>query len=307
MDVSIIVVSYNTRELTLDCLSSVIRETRRHRFEIAVVDNLSTDGSRAAIRNTFPDVHLIEPPKNLGFAKANNLAATQLSGRYLLLLNPDTVVLNGAIDRLVEFAETCSDSAIIGGRTVYPDGSLNRSSCWGRPSLWSAFCLGTGISVFGNYADCFDPETMRRWQRDSVKQVDIISGCFLLIKRDLWNLLGGFDPSFDMYGEDFDLCLRAREAGAVCLVYPDAEIIHYGSASEAVKADQLVRQMRARIQLMRKHWAPTTAALGELLLRLRVFSRAHTGLLPSRCDSLQKSTAHAWKEAWCRRKEWLRR
>ena len=306
LDVSILVVSYNTRAMTLECLASVFAETRHCEFEVLVVDNLSSDGSCGAIREAFPNVVLVEPGENLGFAKANNLAGKQARGRYILLLNPDTVVLDQAIDRLVEFADSQGGMGIFGGRTLYADGSLNHASCWGRPTLWSSLCLATGLSVLGRFWNGFDPETMRRWRRDSTRHVDIISGCFLLVPRELWESLEGFDPEFTMYGEDFDLCLRARKSGVRCLVYPGAKIVHYGSASESVKADQLVRQMRARVQLFRKHWPRTSSMLGESLLRLRVFSRGYADRLPLGNLKGRKDAAQAWREAWRRRGEWLR-
>ncbi len=304
-DVSIVIISYNTKELTIACLGSLYAETQSTSFEVIVVDNASSDGSAQAIRAAFPDLQLIEPGANLGFAKANNLAAESARGRYLLLLNPDTVVLDRAVDTLVAFAEELPEPGIVGGRTLHADGTLNHTSCWGRPTLWSALCSAFGLSTFGRYHALFDPETMRTWKRDSVRWVDIISGCFLLIQRTLWDSLGGFDPAFDMYAEDFDLCLRARGKGVRCVLCPEAQIIHYGSASETVKADQLVRQMKAKTRLMRKHWNPLSAVLGGILLRLRVATRGYLAAFPLVANERRKSAALAWREAWYRRREWL--
>lgn len=305
-DVSVIIISYNTKDLTLDCLRSLYDETHEVAFETIVVDNASSDGSAEAIRTAYADVRMLEPGSNLGFAKANNLAAESAHGRYILLLNPDTVVLDGAIDKLVAFAETLEKPSIVGGRTLHADGSLNPASCWGRPTLWSSFCYAVGLSVFGRYNSLFDPETMRTWKRDCMREVDIVSGCFLLIPRELWAHLGGFDASFDMYGEDFDLCLRAAKVSAKRLLCPEAQIIHYGSASESVKADQLVRQMRAKTRLMRKHWSSLSFAIGRILLSMRVLSRGYVGMFSLRPDQARKATAEAWRGAWHRREEWLR-
>lgn len=303
IDVSILVVSYNTRELTLECLRSTMAETRTSRFEIVVVDNRSSDGSPEAIRAAFPGIAVLEPGENLGFARANNLAAGRARGRRLLLLNPDTVVRNGAIDRLVRAAEELGDHYVLGGRTVHPDGSLNRTSCWGRPTLWSTFCLATGLSSLGRFVGMFDRETMRTWPRNTFREVDIVSGCFLLVSRAAWQRLGGFDERFALYGEDFDLCMRARTLGMRCAVVPEAEIVHYGSASERVKPDQLVRQMKAKAQLIRKHWSPVAAKAGVWLLSLRVFIRAYpAGIL----GGARREGATAWQEAWRRRAEWVR-
>ena len=222
-----------------------------------------------------------------------------------MLLNPDTVVLQGAVDTRVACAEELKAPAIVGGRTLHADGTLNHASCWGRPTLWSTLCYAFGLSVLGRYHVLFDPETMRTWKRDSVREVDIISGCLLLIPRTLWDALGGFDPAFDMYAEDFDLCLRARDMGVRCVLCPEGEIIHYGSASECVKADQLVRQMKAKTRLMRKHWGRLSSALGGVLLRMRVATRGYVGVIPFAANERRTGAAQAWREAWRRRREWL--
>ena len=136
MDLSIIVVSYNTREITLECLRSVFAETHGLEFELLVVDNDSSDGSAEAIRSEFPDVWLDALDTNLGFAGANNHAAKRANGNYIQLLNPDTLVLDGAIQSLFRFAESYRGRGIFGGRTLFPDRSLNPSSCWSRITLW---------------------------------------------------------------------------------------------------------------------------------------------------------------------------
>ena len=133
---SIIVVSYNTREMTLACLQSISEQTQLP-HEVIVIDNRSDDGSADAIAAAFPDHRLIRAERNLGFAAANNLAAREARGDFLLLLNPDTLVLRGALDRLVAFARKRPEARIWGGRTLYADGRLNPGSCWGRITPWS--------------------------------------------------------------------------------------------------------------------------------------------------------------------------
>jgi hypothetical protein len=141
--VSVLVVSYNTRAMTLDCLRSLAAETRVP-HEVIVVDNASTDGSAGAIAAEFPGVRLMAETVNHGFAGANNLAAARARGDYLLLLNPDTVVLDGAVDRLLAFARRRPEAGIWGGRTLYGDGRLNPASCWRRMTPWNLFCRASG-------------------------------------------------------------------------------------------------------------------------------------------------------------------
>ena len=198
--VTIIVVSYNTRDMTLACLESVFRETKHETFELMVVDNASEDGSADAISDLFPQVRMIKLDDNIGFAAANNLAIEQANGELVLLLNPDTIVLKEAIDKLVVFADQEPLAGIWGGRTLFEDGSLNPASCWARPSLWSVFCQMIGLTMMFRSFRLFNPEAYGGWRRDCDRRVDIVSGCFFLIRRRLWDQLGGFDPAFFMYG-----------------------------------------------------------------------------------------------------------
>lgn len=307
-DVSIIVVSYNTREMTLACLRSVFDQTRETSFELIVVDNSSTDGSADAIDSEFTGrIRFVRSRENMGFARANNEAARLASSEFLLLLNPDTVVLRGAIDRLIEFAHRRPAAGIWGGRTLFADGSLNPTSCWARQTLWSVLCRATGLSGVFKNSSLFNPEALGGWLRDSEREVDIVTGCFFLVRRDLWERLGGFDPAFFMYGEEADLCLRARALGARPRVTPNAEIVHYGGASESVKADKLVRLLRAKSQLMRRHWSPITAAIGVRLLALWCLNHATAWRLARLLGRGERaaSTAAFWGAGWTRRREWM--
>ncbi|TVQ61647.1 MAG: glycosyltransferase family 2 protein [Phycisphaerales bacterium] len=306
-DVSIIVVSYNTRELTLACLRSVIEQTRPGTFELIVIDNASEDGSPDAIAESFPDLRLIRSPENLGFAGANNLAAREATGRYLLLLNPDTLVRDGAINKLLDFAREHPDARIWGGRTVFADGTLNPTSCWRRQSCWSLTTQALGLNVLFASSELFNPETFGRWARDRVRRVDIVSGCFFLIERELWAALDGFDPAFFMYGEEADLCLRAHAFGARPMVTPNATIVHYGGASERVRGDKIAKVLIARTTLMHRHWRPTQVAFGLLMVRVRVLLRFFGYKAAARFGRAGASEqAKAWGAVWAQRERWTR-
>ncbi|MEM6674032.1 MAG: glycosyltransferase family 2 protein [Planctomycetota bacterium] len=304
--VSILVVSYNTREETLECLASVVEATQGTAYELIVVDNDSTDGSTDAIEEQFPAIQLLRSPQNVGFGAANNLAAQHARGRRLLLLNPDTLVRVDAVTRIVRFADEHPDARLWGGRTIALDGSLNIGSCWGAPTLWSTFCRAVGLSSVFPRVEAFHREALGDWQRDSVREVDIVAGCFLLIDRGLWNDLGGFHPDFFMYGEDIDLSLRAGRLGARPLICPEAEIVHLCGVSERVRSAKLVRLFTARAQLYRKFWNPTAAWLGVRLIELRVLTRiAGTALLaPLRARS--RSSLSEWLQVWRERATWRR-
>jgi GT2 family glycosyltransferase len=296
--VSIIVVSYNTREMTLESLRSVFAQTRGL-FELIVVDNASSDGSAAAIKAEFPDIHLIAELENHGFAKANNIAAERASGDYLLLLNPDTVILEGAIDRLLDFARRVPEAGVWGGRTLFGDRSLNPTNCWRRMTLWSLASRVVGFSSLLRRSALFNPEGYGGWLRDSERGVDIVTGCFLLIRREFWKELGGFDPSYVMYGEEADLCLRAQARGARPRITPESQIVHYAGASEPVRADMIVRLLRAKLLLIRRHFSAWQQPAGLMLLRLWPLSRYWATRVLGR-----RIAAQTWGEVWRRRAEW---
>ena len=303
--VSILVVSYNTRAMTLDCLRSIAAETRTP-HEVIVVDNASPDGSAAAIAEAFPAAVLLAEAANHGFAAANNLAARHARGEYLLLLNPDTVVLDRALDRLLAFAREKPEAMIWGGRTLFADMSLNPDSCWQRLTLWNSFCRVTGLTAIFPDSGLFNAERYGGWQRDSVRAVDIVQGSLLMIRRATWETLGGFDPAFFMYGEEADLCLRARRLGADPHITPEASIIHYGAASDTVRADRMERLLAAKMGLIRRHFPPWQRPLGELLFSLWPLSR----LIATRAAATVtgspelRATSEVWAEVWARRRRW---
>lgn len=307
VDVSIIMVSYNTCALTRAALDSVLRETHDASYEVIAVDNASRDGSAEMIAAHPVGARLIRLQENIGFARANTLAAKSARGRLLLLLNPDTVVLDGAIDKLVAFARSHRTARIWGGRTLFADGTLNPSSCWGRMTAWNLLCRAVGLTAIFPDSEVFNGEAIGGWKRDRVRQVDIVSGCFFLIEKELWDGLGGFDKLFFMYGEEADLCLRAAAFSAKPLITPEATIIHYGGASERVRSDKMVRLLAAKMSLIRRHWHPGLVPLGRVLLAAWPLSRAiaTTALSLVRRGAAQSQSAAIWRQIWIRRREWI--
>lgn len=303
---SVIVVSYNTREMTLACLRSVMAETSTPDFELLVVDNASGDGSADAICEEFPDLKLFALSENLGFGAANNFAAERSVGEHLLLLNPDTVVLESAISAIYAFAEKHPNAGIWGGRTVFADGSLNGGSCWGAPTLWSSLCNALALASRFERSAFLNPEGLGAWRRDSEREVDIVSGCFLLIKRDLWDKLEGFHPDFFMYGEDFDVCLRARQLGARPRICPDAEIVHHGGASETVMADKMVRLFVAKAKLFKKFMGGARARLCARTLDLWALHRTVCFYFLRGSSDERTASYVSWRDTWRRRAEWRR-
>jgi N-acetylglucosaminyl-diphospho-decaprenol L-rhamnosyltransferase len=304
IDLSIVIVSYNTRELTLACVESVFAQTR-NAFEVIVLDNASTDGSPDAIAEKFPQVQLIRSAENVGFARGNNLAARHAGGRYLLLLNPDTVVLDRAIDKLLTFADAHGDAQIFGGRALFADGSLNPASCWRRATPWSAACIALGLTSLFPQSNMFARESYGSWARDTVREVDIVSGCFFLIRRHVWEELRGFDPAFFMYGEEADLCLRARKQHHRCLICPTATIIHHGGASERVRADKMVRLFNAKARLIRRHWRAPWVPFGLGALGVWALTRLAAWRVLAVLRADRRDGYLTWRKIWMRRDEYL--
>lgn len=305
VELSIIIVSYNTRELTLQALESLFRHPPSVNFEVILLDNASPDGSYAAIAGAFPRIESIAHPQNIGFAAANNLAAQRARGRRLLLLNPDTITLPQSHDGLWSFAERTPDRGIWGGRTLFPDLSLNPTSCWRRMTLWSLFCSAFGLTHSFSKSRLFNQEAYGDWPRDREADVDIVTGCFLLIDAALWRRLDGFDPAFFMYAEEADLCLRAKKLGARPGITPEAEIVHMGGMSEPTGVDKIVKTVRGRVTLMRKHWSGPQVLLGRMLLLLWSSVRLLASKFISGRRDPPGGSRDKWREVWRRRNEWL--
>jgi len=240
MDVSIVIVSYNTCRILDECIASIKKETTVD-HEVIVVDNASVDGSCQMLREKYPEVKLIENPDNAGFAKANNQGFAIAVGKYFFMLNSDTVVLNGAIDKLVEFMEQNVDVGICGPRNVGRDGKM-QYNCDHFPGFWNTFCFYTGLSGIFPKSRLFNRCWMRYWDYGEVRDVERMVGCSLLIRSDLYKELNGLDEKFFMYFEETDLCYRAHKNGVRITYVPNASIIHYGGeSSKSGKVDDLFK------------------------------------------------------------------
>jgi GT2 family glycosyltransferase len=308
--VSILVISYNTRAMTLDCLASVVAETTVP-HELIVLDNASPDGSAAAVAaafpaEAFPGIRLIASAENLGFAQGNNVAAREARGKYVLLLNPDTLVLDHAVDRLVAFAERRPEAGIWGGRTLHGDRTLNPGSVFGALTLWSLFCRASGLALVLRRSAFFNPEEMGGWDRGDEREVDVVQGSFFLIRRDFWEELGGFDASFVMYGEESDLCRRARGRGARPRMTPEATIVHFHGASSR-RADREIMTLKAQATMIRRHFPAWQRPLGLFLLGLWPWSRMVSGDALSRLSGRPgfAEAARTWGDVWRARADWL--
>jgi hypothetical protein len=305
-ELTVLIVSYNTREMTLKCLETLYAETRRTRIRAVVWDNRSGDGSADAIATLFPQVALIRAQENVGFARANNAAAAQVDSDWLLLLNSDTEIRDGAVDALMDFARASPHYGVYGGRTLFGDGTLNPSSARDGVTPWSAFCHATGLVALFPGIRLFNPEAIGGWRRDSLRQVDIVQGSFLLLPTRLWREVGGFDRRFWMYGEDVDLCYRLRARGWQPVIVPQATIVHHGGASRASQARQLVQVIRARLTLIDLYWAPVWRPWGRAMQWLWGANRVAESWVMARLGRPGARDRYAlWREVWAHRRYWL--
>ena len=258
MELSVIVLNWNTADETLACLESIYSQVHRHAIEVIVADNASSDRSREVVPQRFPQATLVAHSTNLGFCAGNNRAVAASSGRYVLFLNSDTVVAKGALDSLVNFADANPDVGIVGPKLLNLDGSL-QYSCRRFPNLGAGFFRNTPLGRLLPQNRFTTDYLMSDWDHASVRDVDWVSGAALMIRREALEELGGFDESFYMYCEDVDLCYRAHQASWRVVYFPDAVIYHIiGRASNKVPTRMTYMFHRSMYRFYRKHYARTT-------------------------------------------------
>jgi len=241
MDVSFIIVTYNTARMTLDCIQSIREHTRGVSFEIIVVDNASSDNSRELLGNpgpAFEHYRYIYNPENSGFSRANNLGAAIASGCFLFFMNSDMVLLNDVAAMLKYHMEAHGDTGITGPRFLNPDHSL-QVSCRNFPGILF------GCLKFFPFINRFFPgQTAAYYQEDRdyshIQSVDTVSAGALMIRRQLFDEIGRFDTFSFMYAEDADICRQVRDRGLKVIFFPDARLVHYGGASTRLNSSRAV-------------------------------------------------------------------
>ena len=299
-DVSVVIVSYNTAELTRRCLRQLLdSRTEDVSFDVTVVDNASRDGSAAAIAREFPAVRLIRLPANVGWGRAINRGAVAGAGGHLLFLNPDAAPVGSPVAELLRFARANPHHGIYTGRTLHADGTDDFYSCWGLPSLRSYAGFATGLSTVFPGSSWVNPEALPAYDRRGVREVPAVSGCCMLVERALFNRLGGFDPQFFLYSDDIDLCTRAAALGARPVVVPAATVVHIGGASSSSEG-QRIKILRGKATYLRRHWSPARARLGLALLAAGVGLRAAGKVALGR----GRSRGVDWPAVWRARRQW---
>jgi|WetSurMetagenome_2_1015567.scaffolds.fasta_scaffold80442_1 O-antigen biosynthesis protein len=273
MDISIIIVNYNVRQFLENALTSLLRALEGMRGEILVVDNASDDGSVEMVREKFPGVRLIVNATNVGFARANNAALREATGRYLLLINPDTIVQEDTLQVMTEFLERNPDVGLAGCTILNPDGTLQLACRRSFPTPWVAFTKIAGLSSLFPRSRWFGRYNLTYLPPEETYEVEAISGSFMMMTRAAFAKVGGLDEMFFMYGEDLDWCYRVRQAGFKVFYVHRTKIIHYkGESTRRSDIDEIRVFYHAMQQFVEKHFSRSVAV--EMFLTLGILLRA---------------------------------
>ena len=269
MDLSVVIVNWNTKDLLRGCLNSIYGDQPGVEFEVLVVDNASTDGSPEIIRREFPQVRLFANQKNRGFAGGNNQAIPECHGRYVMLLNPDSVLKPDAIQILLDYLEDHPEAGVVGPRLINPDGSL-QVSCYPKPTVlrefWRMFHLDA-LYPLSEYR-------MDAWRADQPKRVDVLKGACLLVRQKVFEKVGLLDESYFVYSEEVDFSRRIRQAGWELVWVPGAQVVHYGAESTSQVALKMFLQLyQGKVLYFRKHHGWVAAHTYKLILFLATLAR----------------------------------
>lgn len=239
--ISIVIVNYKVPHCLVEALRSLRLADLYDRSEVIIVDNASGDGSREIVTSQFEEVRWIQQKSNIGFGKACNVGVAKACGKYLLLLNPDTIISPNTLSRAVEFMEAHPKAGLMGPKILNPDGSLQLSCRRSIPTPTAALYYFTGLSWLFPKSTRFGRYHLTYMDEDEDAQVEVISGSFMFMRRELFTQIDGFDKRFFMYGEDIDLCYRISRAGYEVWYYPQIKIVHLKGKSSAK------RRIRSRI------------------------------------------------------------
>ncbi|MDR6552212.1 glycosyltransferase family 2 protein [Paenibacillus qinlingensis] len=255
MDLSIIIVNYKTKHLTLACIESVFSSITSYKYEIILVDNASNDGTILAVNEQFPQVVTIANSDNVGFSKANNQGIRIAKGRYVLLLNSDTIVQQDTFQTMLSFMDENPIVGASGCKIVLPDGSLDKACKRGFPTPSASFYYAFGFAKLFPKIHRFNQYQLGYLDPDQQYPIDSLVGAFMLIRREAIDQVGMLDEEFFMYGEDIDWCYRIKEAGWVNYYYPKTQIVHHKGASSRRKPYKIIYEFhRAMILFHNKHY-----------------------------------------------------
>lgn len=262
-NLSVIIVSWNTRHLLRECLESLYKFTSGISFEVFVVDNNSSDGSAEMVRKDFPQVILIENKENAGFSKANNQAIRVSKGRYVALLNPDTLLIEDVFSPLIKYADHYNNIGAIGPKILNGDGQKIQYSCARRlPNIYLEFCHLSGLSRKFPKTKVFGGTYMAYWDHNSSRYVEGLSGACMVVRRKAIDEVGLMDKNQFMYGDEIEWCKRILDAEWKIYYYSQASIIHYGEeSSKQIKHDIVNIVKESKWYYYKKHYGEIYALI----------------------------------------------
>jgi hypothetical protein len=304
-----VIVTYRSSKDIAACLGAIQQAASPVPMEVIVVDNSSGDDTAAVARAALPSARVVERTVNDGFAGGCQAGASMASGQWLLFVNPDAVVAPDAIEALLDCAHRHPEAGILGGRLVRGDGSTDPRSWWGKPSPWSLLCFALGLTSVFHGSAVFDPESPRPWSGDAGEErsVPIVSGAFMLVRRELWDDLGGLDTAFFMYGEDADLCLKAAARGYRLMVTARAICMHEGGKSSTT-IGKLTMLFTGKATLVRRHFPAGLRAAGIGLLLggvgLRAMAAGFVNSLSPARQGRPTTRGEDWRTLWDTRAQW---
>jgi GT2 family glycosyltransferase len=254
MKLSVIIVCWNDFKVIVNCLKSIYAETKSIEFEVIVSDNGSTDGSPAYIREHFPQVQLIENGANLGYGRSNNVGIRRARGEYILMLNPDTILLDRTFEKLVEFADRHPQAGAFGCRVLNPDGSY-QNPARPLPTVTGLLIAALGLRWLGRLSSAFESDVYPGWEGRTERTIGFQCGCCVLFRGDLLKKLGGFDERFFWNFDETDLCFRTWKHGSSILFTPNAEITHLGKQSiSSFPIRYFLEEQRSLYRYFYKHY-----------------------------------------------------
>lgn len=293
--ISVVIVSYNVKYYLAQCVLSVERSLLAAGAEIIVVDNASADGSADYIESQFPKVRLIRNKENLGFARANNLAAGEAKGEYLLFLNPDTIVSEHTLGECVAFMDSNPKAGAIGVRMCNSDGSFAPESRRSLPTLSVSFCKMTGLCRLFPKSKNLGRYYLGYLDKREINRIEVVSGAYMMVRKDVFHSIGGFDQAFFMYGEDIDISYRILQTGYQNWYLP-ALIIHYKGESTVKTSYRYVKTFYdAMLIFYNKHYRHYSVILSAVVY-LVVLVQAAVSFLKNNIFSSRNTRALISKE-----------
>lgn len=278
---SIVIVNYNVKAFLQNCLLSIRRACEKIDHEIIVVDNASDDGSIELIKKNFPEVILIESQTNLGFSKANNLGLKRSTGKYICLINPDTIVEENTFEHMIDFMDNNPDVGLAGCKILNPDGTFQLACRRSFPTPWVAFTKIIGLSKLFPKSRLFAKYNLTYLDENQTYEVDAVSGSFMFLRREVYEIIKGLDESFFMYGEDLDYCYRVKKSGYKVYYVHSTQIIHFkGESTKRSNIDELKHFYDAMRLFVRKHFS--SSWIMELILQLAINFRSFLAFIGKR-------------------------